>query len=187
MKNAKRDLWIGIVFLVLSVCYFAGSFSIKRYSGFGDQIVDSKFMPRILSGLMAFLSIIQIFTSSRQLKKAGESAPEAEEKDDAGAITASSVSDAAKNFDEDAFVKGSNIRDILVVGLLLVIYVATFKWLGFAISSVFYLFTTILYLTPKAKRSWPWIIGLSVIIPFAVYFLFVYGLKMKLPAGFLPF
>lgn len=188
MKKAKRDLWIGIVFLVLSALYFAGSFSIKRYSGFGDQIVDSKFMPRVLAAMMAVLSVIQMWTASKQLKGLRkEAGQEEEEPEETGTVTASSVEDAKKNFDEDAYVKGSDIKDILVIGVLLLVYAGTFKLLGFAISSMIFLLGSILYLSPKEKRNWFWTIGLSVVIPFAVYFLFVYGFKMKLPAGILNF
>lgn len=184
MKNAKRDMWTGILFLALSLLYFAGSFSIATYSGYGNQTLDSKFMPRLLGILMALLSLIEIAVSWMKLKK-HSGAPEDPAPGEAGAATASSVEDARKNFDEDAYVKGSSLKDILVVAALLLFYAATYKALGFILSSTVFLFCSIFFLTPKEKRSWFWLIILSVGVPFAVYFLFVSGFKMMLPSGIL--
>ncbi len=182
MKDAKKELWIGAVFLVLSVAYFLGSFAISSYSGYGNQVVDSKFMPRVLGVMMAVLSGIQILTALKALRTAGsEEGPAAR----AGAATASNPEEAKERFDEDAYVKGSSMRSFLVIAALLVLYVAAFKPLGFILSSAAFLFCAMLFLTPKEKRSWVWIIGLSVVIPVAVYFLFVSGFKLKLPAGIL--
>lgn len=183
MKNAKKELWIGIVFLALSVAYFLGSFAISSYSGYGNQVVDSKFMPQLLGVMMAVLSAIQILTALKAEKKGrmddgGEGAQTA-------AATASTPEEAKESFDEDAYVKGSSMKSFLVIAALLVLYVAAFKPLGFILSSAAFLFCTMLFLTPKEKRSWLWIIGISVVIPVAVYFLFVSGFKLKLPAGIL--
>lgn len=191
MKSAKKELWIGLAFLVLSVAYFLGSMTISSYSGYGNQVVDSKFMPRLLGVMMAFLSVIQIITSYRKLS-AEKNAPAAEEPaqpetEGAGAMTAANPEDAKENFDEDAYVKGSSWKSFAVIAVLLVLYVAAFKPIGFILSSIGFLLATMLFLTPKEKRSWVWIIGLSVVIPIAVYFLFVSGFKLKLPSGILNF
>ncbi|MEG1584915.1 MAG: tripartite tricarboxylate transporter TctB family protein, partial [Anaerovorax sp.] len=101
--------------------------------------------------------------------------------------TASSPDEAKENFDEDAYVKESSFRSFAVIAALLVLYVAAFKPLGFILSSVAFLFCAMLFLTPKEKRNWIYIVALSVIIPIAVYFLFVSGFRLKLPAGILNF
>lgn len=197
MKNYKKELWIGIVFLALSIAYFIGSFSIATYGGYGNQAVDSKFMPRVLGGLMAVLSILQILITVRKNRKAlaeaqsrapepAAPAPEAPEEiveETMEEITASN----AENFDEDAIMKGSSTFSFCVIVVLLILYIALFKPLGFILSSIAFLLCSMTFLTPKTKRNWFWIIGISVVVPVAVYFLFVSGFKLKLPAGILNF
>ena len=79
------------------------------------------------------------------------------------------------------------MRAVFIIAAMLAFYVAAFKALGFILSSVLFLLGSISFLTPKGKRNWFWIAGLSVGIPIAVYFLFVSGFKLKLPPGILDF
>lgn len=185
MKREKKELWIGIVFLALSIAYFAGSFAIPSYSGYGQQTIDSKFMPRLLGIMLAILSILQIVVSYARLKRSLNRSKSSEAY--SGAATTSNMDDVKKSFDEDAYIKGSSIRSVVVIGVFLLFYVVTFKSLGFILSSMIFLLCTILYLTPKEKRNWFLILGLSIGIPIMVYFLFVSGFKLKLPPGILDF
>ena len=187
MKNEKKELWIGIIFFVLSIVYFAGSFAIPSYSGYGQQTVDSKFMPRFLGIMLAILSVIQIIISYIKLKQSTNGKSTGSTELHTGSVTASNVDDAKKNFDEDAYIKGSSVHSIIVIGVLLLFYVATFKSLGFIVSSIIFLFCTILFLTPKEKRNWFIMLSLSIGVPIIVYFLFVSGFKLKLPPGILHF
>ena len=182
MKHTKRELWMGIVLLVLSAAYFAGSFSIPAYNGYGNQALDSKFMPRLLAVLMAVLCIIHIVSTMLAARRHDN-----EEAEEPGELTAEDSKDARKHYDEDAILKGSSVRDILIIAVLLFLYVALFSSLGFVLSSILFLFCSILFLTPAEKRNWFWIIGLSVAVPLAVYFLFVSGFKLRLPSGILNF
>lgn len=188
MKNAKRELKIGIFFFVLSVAYLLGSLTIASYTGYGDQAVDSKFMPRVLGILMAGLSVIRMVGAIKQLRLENKGDVQAAAAQTTNsAATAASPDEAKESFDEDAYVKGSSLHSFVVIAGLLVLYVAAFKPLGFILSSIAFLFGAMLFLTPKEKRNWLWIVGLSVVIPIAVYFLFVSGFKLKLPGGILNF
>ncbi len=79
------------------------------------------------------------------------------------------------------------MRSVFIIAAMLAFYVAAFKALGFILSSVLFLLGSITFLTPKEKRNWFWISGLSAGIPIAVYFLFVSGFKLNLPPGILDF
>lgn len=183
MKHEKRERWIGIVFLLLGAAYFIGSFTISSYSGYGTQAVDSKFMPQVLGICMMVLSTIQI---AETLKRKGPSSDPAAGQAD-NAVTAANPEDAKEHFDEEGYIKGADIRSVLIIAAMLALYVAAFKPLGFILSSSLFLLGSISFLTPKEKRNWFWIAGLSVGIPAAVYFLFVSGFKLKLPPGILDF
>ncbi len=180
MNHKKRELWMGIVLLIFSIAYFAGSFTIPTYSGYGTQALDSKFMPRLLAVMMAGLSITHMIAVLRNKSTLTD-----DKNKETGSMTADSLEDAQKNYDEDAILKGSSIRDVLVIAAFLIFYAAAFSSLGFILSSGIFLFGSILFLTPTEKRNWFWIVGLSVVIPVAIYFLFVSGFKLRLPSGIL--
>jgi len=174
MKKIKIDLALGFFFLILSIFYYIGSYSIKAYAGYGGQAIDSKFMPRVLAVLLFILSILMIAASYKKYRsfhKDGEKHGGEELK--------------AEEFDEEANVRNSNWRAFCVIAVLLILYVAAFKPIGFVISSSAFLFLAILYLTPGKQRNWFLTVALSIVIPIAVYYLFVKGFKLKLPAGIL--
>lgn len=66
-------------------------------------------------------------------------------------------------------------------------YVLLFDSLGFILSTALYLFVQILVLSNEQNRNLKLFAAISVITPVAVYALFVYVIKMPLPAGLLSF
>jgi putative tricarboxylic transport membrane protein len=72
---------------------------------------------------------------------------------------------------------------ILLVG----IYVATFKPVGFIVSTIIYLFLQMLVLTPKDKRNIPQLAIIAIIAPLFIYVMFVYALNTPLPKGIFGF
>ena len=145
----------------------------------------SKFMPQVLGICMMLLSIIQIAGALR--RKATQVSPGPLAGQAENAVTAANPEDAKEHFDEEGYIKGANMRSVFIIAAMLAFYVAAFKALGFILSSVLFLLGSITFLTPKEKRNWFWISGLSAGIPIAVYFLFVSGFKLNLPPGILDF
>ena len=76
------------------------------------------------------------------------------------------------------------VRGLVTIGLLL-FYVATFRWLGFLISSILYLFAQLMVFTKKGKRRWLLNGIISVALPGVIYVLFVYVMNYMLPMGIL--
>lgn len=66
-------------------------------------------------------------------------------------------------------------------------YVLLFDRLGFILSTALYLFVQILVLSNEQNRNLKLFAAISVITPVAVYALFVYAIKMPLPAGLFGF
>lgn len=66
-------------------------------------------------------------------------------------------------------------------------YVLLFQSLGFLLSTMLYLFVQITILSNKDNRNFILFGIISVVAPIAVYILFVYVIKMPLPAGLLSF
>jgi len=69
--------------------------------------------------------------------------------------------------------------------VLLLLYVACFRPVGFLISSIVYLFVQITIFTTRENRRWLPIIIVSVGLPVCCYLLFVHVLNYMLPAGIL--
>ncbi|MEA5137451.1 MAG: tripartite tricarboxylate transporter TctB family protein [Candidatus Fimivivens sp.] len=69
----------------------------------------------------------------------------------------------------------------------LLAYVLLFDRLGFILSTALYLFVQILVLSNEQNRNLKLFVAISVVTPVAIYALFVYVIKMPLPAGLLNF
>lgn len=69
----------------------------------------------------------------------------------------------------------------------LLAYVLLFDRLGFILSTALYLFVQILVLSNEQNRNLKLFAAISVVTPVAIYALFVYVIKMPLPAGLLNF
>lgn len=75
---------------------------------------------------------------------------------------------------------------LLTVAALL-IYASVFKSVGFILSTAVYLFVQITILSDENNRNLPLFAVISVVAPIAIYALFVYVIKMPLPAGLFGF
>ena len=75
---------------------------------------------------------------------------------------------------------------LLTIALLL-IYSVLFNTLGFILSTVLYLFAQMLILSDERNRKIPLFAVIAVVAPVVIYALFVYVIKMPLPAGLLSF
>lgn len=177
----NKELLVGVIFLVVGIVYFALAFTIPIYDAYGgSSVVDSAFVPKVVGILLIVLSILQLVFALR----ASKSAPAAETHV-RPAETADEDKFKVEDWDDDAANRNADTKALVAIFAILIVYMALMSTLGFMISSALFLFATMMLLTPKEKRKLPVIIILSVIVAVGVYYLFVYGLDMVLPAGIL--
>ena len=178
----NKDRLVGIIFLVVGVVYFGLAFTIPVYDAYGgSSVVDSSFVPKVVGVLMIVLSILQLVFSS----KAGKSAPAAEASAKPAETAEEDGEFRVEDWDDDAANRNADTKSLIMIFVVLIIYMALMSVLGFMISSALFLFATMMLLTPKQKMKLPFIIILSLVVSVGVYYLFVYGLDMVLPAGIL--
>lgn len=71
----KKELAVGVIFLLIGVVYFALAFTIPAYDAYGgSSVVDSSFVPKVVGVLLMLLSAVQIYLTvkkadSRQLPR----------------------------------------------------------------------------------------------------------------------
>ena len=134
----------------------------------GNEVVASRL----------FHSVLQLVFSLRAGKNAPPAAPSAKPTEEDGTFK-------VEDWDDDAANRNADTKALIAIFAILIVYMALMSVLGFLISSALFLFATMMLLTPKQKRKLPVIVILSVIVAIGVYYLFVYGLDMVLPAGIL--
>lgn len=69
--------------------------------------------------------------------------------------------------------------------VLLFLYIFLLEKIGFIIMTFLYICAQSWFITPKEKRKPVSLAVISAVVSVTVYFLFVYGLKLMLPAGIL--
>jgi putative tricarboxylic transport membrane protein len=185
-SDLKKELGVGIFFLVLAIAYIAGASTISTFTPFGNRGLDSRSVPELLGILTIILSvthIIQVVLKARKFKDLeGESGSE------------KSVCD----FEDDICIvppKGTVLNRInriislkLLLSLLfLAVYTALYQPLGFILSSIFFLIAESFLLTSKTERKkWAlFIVLFSVGVSVVIYFIFTKYLTLVLPSGIL--
>lgn len=141
----------GFVYLIMS-------FSVRQY---GDAVLDSRSLPKVLGALLLVFGLIRLFASIKILMKANSDEPATEP--------------------EEA---GSRIHVILTLALMLA-YALTMKTLGFLISTTVYMFFQSIILFPKRKMNYLITIAVSLIFSVSVYLVFVRVFSLVLPQGIL--
>ena len=175
----NKELLVGVIFLIVGVAYFALAFTIPSYDAYGgSSVVDSSFVPKVIGALMTVLSVLQLVFSLRAGKNPPPAAHSAKPTEEDGTFK-------VEDWDDDAANRNADTKALIAIFAILIVYMALMSVLGFLISSALFLFATMMLLTPKQKRKLPVIVILSVIVAIGVYYLFVYGLDMVLPAGIL--
>lgn len=157
IKRYKETIY-GAIFFIVAVAYYATSFSIKMYRGYGDTGVDSRFLPQLLATFLMILSVVQIIHGLKNSK------------------TYSGISDT------DAKMFG--LKVILTV-IFIAVYIALMPVIGFLIMTALYLFFQITLLMPAEQRNYLLSAKIAVVFSTIVYFLFVQVLSLILPRGIL--
>ncbi len=153
------DLISGSVLLILGVAIFIGSFSIKRLT---VSLVGAAFLPQIVSVLIFAFSIPILVSGVRNLRADIVEVPDSpEEKTDI------------------------NHSATWLTILLLIVYVALYKQIGFIVMSILYLFLQMVILAPKSRRNYLLFGIMAVGVPLIIYFSFIKIFYLMLPAGIL--
>lgn len=155
----RKDFFTGLLFSVLGAAYLASAFFIGTYKGYGSQNISSSFMPKTLGSLLIGLSLLLIWQSLR--------------------------TPSTENTQDGLIFKSGELKPFLLVFAVLIAYIALIVPLGFVITSCVFLFVAIKILAPGKKSSVALTLGISLVVPIAVYALFVYALDMALPEGIL--
>ncbi len=156
-----KDVLAAIVFLVFSAALFFNTGSIRVFAPNSASYINAQFFPYLLSAALAFASLVQLILAIRKLS--------AEAAGGAG-------------------MTRSGAARILLTLVLLGLYVALLKDMGFLIMTAVYIFFQVLLLTPKDRINVKFALALAVIASCAIYYLFTQILTLMLPrAPFMPF
>lgn len=161
MNKKNNDVFIAGIIIVYAIVLFASTFSMKTIA---IATIGPAFVPRIIAVALLVLSSILIIDTLRKNKLAPQATPEGSAKTEA---------------------HGGG-RAVLLSLCLIFLYILTLKWLGFLMSSFFYLFFQINLSYGKAdKRKRLFFLVLSFVIATAIYVVFAYGFALQLPKGIL--
>jgi uncharacterized membrane protein len=149
-----RDIFSGILFLILSAIIMTSSYSIKTTI---PGRLGAEFMPQVVAIIMGLLSILLIATGLLTLKKQSAETSETINKKD--------------------------LLQVLALLTVVTIYVLILKRVGFIISSMVFLFAAFTVMSPKEKRKYLLFGILSVVLSIGIYYLFRYVFLIFLPAG----
>lgn len=152
MKIEKySELILGFIILFLGIVYFLLTNALPA-----KEMIDGRFLPYILSGILIVLSLVQIYRGVKFLRHGGGEETEG-------------VSDYG------TFIK-SLVNIVLYIGLLNI--------LGFIISTIVFLFLEFIILTPaRLKLNYLLYLFISITTALIVYYLFRHGLSLVLPRG----
>jgi putative tricarboxylic transport membrane protein len=186
-NDLKREIGIGVFFLVLAIAYIIGSTTISTFTPFGNRGLDSRSVPVLLGTLTIILSlthIIQVYLKDKKIKELNIENPEKNEE----------ICDP----DEVACVEApegtiiSRLEKVIPVKLILsflflIIYIALYQPVGFIISSTLFLIAESILLTNKdERRKWyVFIVLFSVGVSILIFFIFTKYLTLFLPRGIL--
>lgn len=168
MKKYGEIISGAVVFLAAAV-YYGMAFGIKQFGAGQPGIITSDFMPKIYGAAVMILSAIQILRGIWGLKSGGGS--------------------EEKETEENAGKRKLPVEpEILLTFLLLIIYVAFLRSVGFIIMSILFILGLSCILLPTEKRGLKtylliFIIGAAFTV--AITLIFVQGFKLTLPMGLL--
>lgn len=165
-----KDLVTGVIAAVFSAFYLMQTSGIKVFGG-ATAGVTAQTVPRFWGVAMLALSILLILRSILAMRrsKAGAEAEETAEKK--GLIAAL-----------------RERREVVFTFVLLILYAALMKPVGFIIMSILYVYLQVWVLTPpekRTKRMHTIAGGLAVFFSVSLYFVFTKYLMVMLPPGIL--
>jgi putative tricarboxylic transport membrane protein len=160
-----------IVLCLALFCYqFASSFGLRVYK---TDVLGSNFMPRVTS-VTGLVSILLILILNYGAGKFAPSPDKAESSEDSSPAAA-----AGPQHIPAVIRKHSGLVAIVLIAL----YIACMRPLGFILSTFLYLCAQLFLFAPPRNRRAVFILVLSAVFSVSVYFLFKYAFSVLLPAG----
>jgi putative tricarboxylic transport membrane protein len=135
--------------------------------------LGAEFAPRLVAIGIAALSLVLVIQGLRKAKLERDQETPMEKHEESGLDEAETPKGLRKYF------------SVLLTVLLIIGYIGLMPFLGFLLSSFFYLFIQICMLSPKNQRNYILFAGVSLIVSIFVYYVFKYLLNLMLPAGIL--
>ena len=161
-----KDLVTGIIAAAFSAFYLMQTAGIKIFGG-ATAGVTAQTIPRLWGGAMLVLSIILILRSIIAMRKRGEKSAEEQ---------------------QGILAQLKERREGVYTFVLLILYAALMKPVGFIIMSILYVYLQVWVLTPPEKRTKKMhgiAGGLAVFFSVSLYFVFTKYLMVMLPPGIL--
>lgn len=149
------DLTVGIFFILISIAMILAAYALPAST---VMEVGPDFMPLCIGYLTLILAVALTGLSLKTLKE-----------------------NKGKTYEVDG--EKPDYKRVIISFALILVYVFVMKPIGFIVSTVVYLPLQMLTLAPDEGRKPVFLIIISVVFTFAVFFLFRYGFKIVLPAG----
>lgn len=160
-----------IILCLALFCYqFASSFGLRVYK---TDVLGSNFMPRATS-ITGIVSILFIVILNHGAGKFNPSSGKTEPSD--------ASSSAAATGPQHIPVVIRNQSGLVAI-VLIALYIACMRPLGFILSTFLYLCAQLFLFAPSRNRRTVFILVLSAVFSVSVYFLFKYAFSVLLPAG----
>ncbi len=184
-KDIKREIGVGVFFLVLAVFYMIGSTTISTFTPFGNRGLDSRSVPVLLGVLTIILSIthiIQVYLKDKKIRTLKIEQLEGKEEicdPDEVACVEPPEGTLIEKLDKVIPVK------LILSFIFLIIYIALYQPLGFIIASSLFLIAESILLTNKEERKkwYLFIILFSIGVSTLIFFIFTKYLTLFLPSG----
>lgn len=167
MIKKYGDVYAGIFLMVFAVIIYAATYSFQRLT---VSQIGSEFVPRLVAigiFLLSLLLLINGINHARQNKA-----------DHAAKEHTSEPHTAKKSI---VFNHGS--FPVVATIVLLILYIALIREIGFLIMTTVYLVLQFYILAGKSQRHLPLFLTLSIAVSVSVYYVFRYGFNLMLPAG----
>ncbi|MFC2638178.1 MAG: tripartite tricarboxylate transporter TctB family protein [Mitsuokella sp.] len=161
----KSDLMTGIAGAVFSGFYLVQATTVKVFGGAATAGVNAQTVPKIWGGCLLALSLVLIVRALLAMRK---------EKETKGLRE---ILEAIRHR-----------REVVYTFVLLILYAALMRPVGFILTSIAYILLQIWVLTPLEKRSRRVLgiaAGLAVFFSISLYFVFTKYLMVMLPPGIL--
>lgn len=166
-KQYKLDIIPGIVIALFSIGYLAMIPGIQTFTGLGATPLTNHFVPYLWGGA---LLVLGLWITARGFRKRKKYLAEG------GKIEKTSFKDAL-----------AEKREVVASFVALALYVGLMGVIGFAITTIAYVFVQILILTPREKWKKTYVPAAitAVITGVVLFYIFRYMLNVLLPVGIL--
>jgi len=158
-EEYKKDIHSGLVFMLMSIFIFIGSFYIPKST---SDILGSRFFPRVVSGLILLLSMILAIK---------------------GLIKVRAMTDG----DEKKQSSRKYSKPLLLTVFILFVYYLMVLYIGFTVTSILYIFFQSLILMQqrdfKNRKKLIILVVVSIVIPIVINSIFLRVFSIILPVG----